>query len=426
MLAPVAVRGRVLPIRLRERSLVHRCYVGVPWLLVVAAVVYVPFATDVGFAPGSIDQVFRIGQLNQVMAYAVAILGLNVVVGFSGQLSLGQSAFVGLGAYTSVILVADHGWGLLPTLPAAAGVCLAVGLLIGVPASRISGPYLAVATLAMAYVFPQLIVKYDSLTGGVNGKGPPRGTVEMEPPAWLPFADAGRLAEPLWVYCILVVLATVLFVLARNFVGSRPGRALLAVRDNPASASASGIDPTLYKAMAFAVSGVYGGLAGAMLMLDRPFASDAQFGMRVAIFLVVGLVVGGTGRIAGAIPGAFVYFFVPYYVSEWTYDQSGMPPGLRQLARPLFEWLPPAGATLSSLLFGATLLLLMFVLPGGIVDGARRVRDRIVRVERHPRWLPDVPREMVAPSARPRGADQGDDDPPLEPAVGPTGSPGVT
>src|SRR5687768_13493388 len=109
--------GSALPITLREGSPAHRCYVLVPWVVAVAALAYVPFASKVGFAPGSIDQSFRIGQLNQVIAYAVAILGLNLVVGFSGQLSLGQSAFVGLGAYTTVVLVADHDWSLLATLP---------------------------------------------------------------------------------------------------------------------------------------------------------------------------------------------------------------------------------------------------------------------------------------------------------------------
>jgi branched-chain amino acid transport system permease protein len=406
----VAGRGRRLPITLREGSTAHRLYVVVPWVVAVGAIAYVPFASQVGFAPGSIDQPFRIGQLNEVIAYAVAILGLNLVVGFSGQLSLGQSAFVGLGAYTTVILVADHGWSLLATLPVSALVSLVVGLAIGVPASRIRGPYLAVATLAMAYVFPQLVLKYESLTGGVNGKGPARGTVDMVPPSWVPFADTGRLAEPLWVYSLLVVVAAVLFLLARNFVHSRPGRALLAVRDNPASASASGIDPTLYKAIAFAASAVYGGLAGWMLMLNRPFASDAQFGTKVAIFLVVGVVVGGTGCLSGAVPGAFVYLFVPYFVAEWTDDQSGMPPGLRQVVRPVFRWLEPAGTTIAGFLFGATLLLLMFLLPGGFIDGVRRARRRIVRVERHPGWLADVPPPAGAPDVavrtggrRPRG-----------------------
>jgi branched-chain amino acid transport system permease protein len=386
-----------LPITLRQGSTGHRVYVAAGWLFVVAAVVYVPFAHEVGFAPGSIDKPFRINQLNDVIAFAVAILGLNLVIGFSGQLSLGQSAFVGLGAYTTVILVADHQWSYFATLPVAAGVCLVVGLLIGFPASRIRGQYLAIATLALAYVFPTLLLKYESLTGGPNGKGPARGEARLVPPSWAPFADAGRLAEPLWVYSILATMAAALFLLARNFVHSRPGRALLAVRDAEASAVSSGIDPTLYRAVAFAASAVYGGLAGAMLMMNRPFASDAQFGTRVAIFLVVGLVVGGAGTISGAIPGAFVYFFVPYYVSEWTYDQSGMPPGLRQLASPLFEWLRPVGGGLSGIVFGLTLLLLVFVMPGGCVAGLRALRARVVRIVPHPRWLDDVGRAADPP-----------------------------
>jgi branched-chain amino acid transport system permease protein len=382
--------GRLLPVTLREGSAAYRVYAIVPWVIAAAAIAYVPLAADVGFAPGSIDQAGRIEQLNQVIAFAVAILGLNLVVGFSGQLSLGQSAFVGLGAYTTVILVADHGWGIVATLPVSAGICFVVGLLIGVPGSRIKGQYLAIVTLALAYVFPVLVDRFESLTGGVNGKGPPRGRVDLRPPSWMPFADNGRLAQPLWVYCILVVVATVLFVLARNFVRSRPGRALIAVRENPAGATSSGINQVLYLGAAFAMSAVYGGLAGSMLMINRPFASDVQFGTRQAIFLVVGLVVGGTGAIAGAIPGAFVYFFLPYYVSAWIYDPSGMPPGLRQLATPFMKWLRPGGSVVAALVFGIVLLLLMFLLPGGFIDGMRRLRAHIVRVEPRPRWLDDV------------------------------------
>jgi branched-chain amino acid transport system permease protein len=384
---------RVLPVTMREGSRAHRVYTVVPWVVAAAAIAYVPLAADVGFAPGAIDQAGRIGQLNQVIAFAVAILGLNLVIGFSGQLSLGQSAFVGLGAYTTVILVADHGWDILATLPVSAAVCFVVGLAIGVPGSRIKGQYLAIVTLALAYVFPVLVDRFEWLTGGVNGKGPPRGRIDLRPPSWMPFADEGRLAQPLWVYCILVVVATVLFVLARNFVRSRPGRALHAVRENPPGATSSGINQVLYLAVAFAMSAVYGGLAGSMLMINRPFASDIQFSPRQSIFLVVGLVVGGTGAIAGAIPGAFIYFFVPYYVSGWIDDPSGMPPGLRQLVTPFVDWLRPGGSAVAALFFGIILLLLMFLLPGGFVEGMRRLRARVVWVEPRPRWLDDDARE---------------------------------
>ena len=395
-------RARVLPIRLRQGSAAHRAYAIVPWVLVVAALAYVPLAYEVGFAPGSIDQALRISQLNDVIAFAVAILGLNLVTGYSGQLSLGQSVFVGIGAYTTVILVGDHGWSYFATVPVSAALCFAVGMLVGVPAMRISGLYLAIVTLAMAYVFPALVLRYDWLTGGPNGKGPERGSAELVPPSWLPFADAGRLAEPLWVYTILIVMAAVLFLLARNFVRSRPGRALMAVRDSQTSATASGVNVPLYKAMAFGASAVYGGLAGSMLMMNRPFASGALFGTQVAIFLVVGLVIGGVGTISGAVPGAFTYFFVPYFVAEWTLDQSGMPPGLRQVAAPLFEWLPDSGP-ISSLFFGVALLVLVFVLPGGFVAGARAVRGRIVCVVPNPPWLAEV--RPLAGAVRPGAHD---------------------
>jgi branched-chain amino acid transport system permease protein len=376
-----------MPITLHEGSLGHRVYVVVPWLLAAAAVVYVPFAVDVGFAPGSIDKALRISQINNAIAFAVAILGLNIVIGYSGQLSLGQSAFVGLGAYTTVILVADHNWSYVATLPVSAAVCFVAGLIVGVPATRVKGMYLAVVTLSVAYVFPPLVLKYEWLTGGVNGKGPPRTEARLVPPSWMPFADNGRIAHPLWVYCISIVLAALLFLLARNFIRSRPGRALIAARDNEPSALALGVNVPLYRAMAFGVSATYGGLAGSMLMFDRPFATDDQFGIRMAIFLVVGLVVGGSGTISGAIPGAFVYLFVPYFVSEWTFDQRGMPPGLRHVSAPLFDLLRPGGAAAVGVVFGLALLVLMFVLPGGFIAGVRMLRARVVTIVPHPRWL---------------------------------------
>jgi len=376
-------------VTLREGSAGHRAYVVGAWLVAIAVLVYIPFAYKTGFAPGSIDKGFRIGQLNDVIAYAVAILGLNLVIGYSGQLSLGHSAFVGLGAYTTIILVADHGWSYFETLPIAAALCFAVGVAVGVPALRIRGLYLAIVTLSVAFVFPTLVLKYESLTGGPNGKQPPRGTGELDPPGWMPFDDAGRLAQPLWTYCILVVMAAALFLLARNFVKSRPGRALIAVRDNQTSAAVNGVNLPLYKTMAFGVSAAYGGLAGSMLMMNRPFASEIGFGLTLAIFLVVGLVVGGAGTISGAIPGALIYVFVPYFMGEWTADQSGMPPGVEQVTRPLFNWLEDrqGARAISGVFFGLGLLLFVFLLPGGFIDGIRRVRARIVHVVPNPSWL---------------------------------------
>ena len=165
------------------------------------------FAHSLPFSLFSLDQAFRISQINDVAAYAVAILGLNLVIGYSGQLSLGQSAFVGLGAYTTIILVADYHWSYFATIPVSAALCFVVGMIVGLPALRMSGLYLAIVTLAVAYVFPTLVLKFESLTGGPNGKKPDRGEAEMIPPSWMPFADDGRIAEPLWIFCVLVVIA---------------------------------------------------------------------------------------------------------------------------------------------------------------------------------------------------------------------------
>lgn len=389
-------------ITLTENSRAHRIYVIGAWTLAALGILYVVFAYAMPVTVFSLDKGFRISQMNDVVAYAVAILGLNLVIGYSGQLSLGQSAFVGLGAYTTIILVADHHWPYLATLPVSAGLCFVVGLLVGIPALRIRGLYLAIVTLAVAYVFPTLVLRFASLTGGPNGKKPARNEAELIPPSWLPFADEGRSAQPLYVFCILVVIAACLFLLARNFVRSRPGRALVAVRDNQTAASISGVNLPLYKTMAFGVSAAYGGIAGTMLMMNRPFASDVQFGLNLAIFLVVGLVAGGAGTISGAIPGALIYVFVPYFVAEWTLDQSGMPPGLKQITMPLFDWLEnrQGGTAISGVFFGLGLLALVFLLPGGFISGMRKLRNRIVAVTPHPSWLeqPAAERRTVAPT----------------------------
>jgi branched-chain amino acid transport system permease protein len=379
-------------VTLRQGSAGHRAYVIGAWTLAAAGLIYIIFAHNLPWVPFSLDKAFRISQINDVAAYAVAILGLNLVIGYSGQLSLGQSAFVGLGAYTTMILVADHHWSYFATIPVSAALCFVVGMIVGLPALRIRGLYLAIVTLAVAYVFPTMVLKYGSITGGPNGKKPPRGEAELNPPSWMPFSDDGRIASPLWIYCILLVMSTILFLTARNFIKSRPGRGLIAVRDNQTSASVSGVNLPLYKTFAFGLSAMLGGLAGTMLMMNRPFASDVQFGLTLAIFLVVGLVAGGAGTISGAIPGAFIYVFVNYFVTQWTLDQSGMPPGLKQATKPLFDWLAdrPGGDAISGAFFGVGLLLFVFLLPGGFISGMRKLRARVVQVIPNPPWLAQV------------------------------------
>jgi branched-chain amino acid transport system permease protein len=359
---------------LTERTPAHRLYRVAAWGLVAAALIYVPW-----FA----NKPARVDQYSQVVAYAVAILGLNLVIGFSGQISLGHSAFVGIGAYTTVILVADHDWSYFATLPVAFVLTFIVGVLVGLPALRIRGLYLAVVTLAVATVFPTLVIKYDSLTGGPNGKQAPH---KLVPPDWTPFDPRSRFGPVAYRYFVLLAIAVVVFVVARNLLRSRVGRAVVALRDNQTSAAIAGVNLPTYKTLMFGVSAAFAGIAGSLLMIEQPQATDTLFGVQLAIFLVVALVVGGVATIGGAVPGALIYVFLPYYAVQWS-DNVGFLKGR-----------PGAGA-ISGVIYGVLLLVFVFVLPGGVMDGLRRLKARFVRVIPNPSWLPEGHAAVVVDEA---------------------------
>ena len=172
---------------------------------------------------------FRVeGQFNVIITYAIAALGLNLLTGYNGQISIGHGAFFGVGAYTTAILVADHGWSHFATLPAAAILAFGLGVLVGLPALRIQGLYLALVTLALATVFPLVITRFTSVTGGTQGMRVPR----FRAPSWT------GLTDDQWKYYVLLAFAVIAFVLVRNLVKSRVGRAIIAIRDNETAAQA--------------------------------------------------------------------------------------------------------------------------------------------------------------------------------------------
>jgi branched-chain amino acid transport system permease protein len=350
---------------LLERTLPHRLYQVIGWAIGIGIIVYLPYYS--GQAP-------RINLYSQVAAIAVAILGLNLVIGYAGAVALGHSVFVGIGAYTTVILVADHDWSYFATLPVSFVICFGVGVLFGIPALRIRGFYLAIVTLGLATVFPDVVIKYARLTGGANGK---KALTMLVPPSWTPWDAHDRTGPPTYRYFVIVTIAALMFLVARNLLRSRVGRALIAQRDNQTSAAASGVNLALYRTLAFGTSTAFAGIAGSLLMFQRPLASQTDFGIDLAIYLFVGLVVGGVATISGAIPGAILFVFVPYYAAKWATNFSFLEGRL----------VAPAG-----MLYGVLLLAVVFVLPGGTIDGIRRVRSRIVRVIPNPSWLPRVTR----------------------------------
>jgi branched-chain amino acid transport system permease protein len=281
---------------------------------------------------------YRTFQLTLVMVYAIALLGLNILTGFNGQFSLGHGAFYAIGAYTAAILMAHYEVPYWATLPAAAAVCLAAGFLFGLPALRLEGLFLALATLSLAVAMPS-ILKYRGiaeLTGGVQGLV----LTKPEAPFGLP------LNQDRWLYFFTLAVTVLMFVLAWNLLRGRVGRAIVAIRDQPTAARAMGINAALYKSVTFGVSAMYAGVAGALGAIAIQFVAPDSFQVGLSFVFLIGAVIGGIYSISGALFGAAFVLFVPH-ISE----------GISRAA-------PQA-------IFGAFLIVFMFVMPVGIAGFLR-------------------------------------------------------
>jgi branched-chain amino acid transport system permease protein len=256
---------------------------------------------------------YRVFQLTMVLVYAIALLGLNILTGYNGQISLGHGAFYALGAYCAAILMDKLGAPYWATIPAAGAVCLVAGFLFGLPALRLEGLYLALATFALGVAMPQLL-KYHALekwTGGVQG------IVIGKPEAPAFFVDAGVPLNPdRWLYFFTLAVMLVMFVLGWNLLRGRIGRALVAIRDHHLAAEAMGIHTALYKSLAFGISAMYTGIAGALGALAVQFVAPDSFNIFLSIVFLVGVVVGGLASISGALYGALFIQFVPNIADE--------------------------------------------------------------------------------------------------------------
>ena len=284
---------------------------------------------------------YRVFQFKLVLVYAIAILGLNVLTGFNGQFSLGHGAFYAFGAYTAAILMDKLGVPYWATLPVAFVFCFGFGILMGFPALRLAGHFLALATFALALAVPQLL-KYkhiEHLTGGVQGIV----LNKPEPPFAFRFLDQPFSADR-WLYYFTLAVAALMFLLVWNLLRGRVGRALIAVRDHPIAATAMGINLTLFKSMTFGVSAGITGLAGALGAVVVAFVSPDSFTVNLSIFLLVGVVVGGLASIPGAIFGGIFIQFVPNIADE------------------ISKSAPAA-------IYGLVLIGFMYLLPMGVMGG---------------------------------------------------------
>jgi len=287
-----------------------------------------------------------------LLVYAIALLGLNILVGYNGQLSLGHSAFYAIGAYCTAIAMDRFGVPYWLTVPLAAGVCFVFGFLMGFPALRLGSIYLALATFALALATPQLL-KYKKLEAWTGGA---QGIILNKPESPISFSIGGvPLNEDRWMYLLTLAVAGLLFWSAANLLRGRIGRALIAIRDHPIAAAAMGINLPIVKSTTFGISAAYTGIAGALSAMAIGFVSPDSYPGMLSITMLVGVVVGGLASIPGAFLGAIFILIVP------------------DVAEQISKSAPSA-------IYGLLLIGVMLVMPTGVAGAIRNLwRSRPLR-----------------------------------------------
>lgn len=324
-------------------------------------VALLPRIFDARLGPESAE--FRTGQFTLVAIWFAALLGLNILTGYSGQISLGHGAFVGLGAYVAAILSLGRpglalymldppdwlpiGDGMRPvfTIPLAALVTGVIGLLFGFPALRLGGVSLALATLAVAVSFPIIMKRFETVTGGGGGLNL---NLPETPFGW-------DISTRHWLYYEAWVTAGVLLLVGWLLTRGRVGRAWRALRDGEVAAISSGVNPALYKTLAFGVSSAFAGAAGALLAIEVAYVNPDTFPVSLSILLLASAVIGGLGSLVGALFGALLYVFLPIYSQKppiFSFDFADQAP---------------------SVVFGVILIVIMVLLPGGIAGLFKRL-----------------------------------------------------
>jgi branched-chain amino acid transport system permease protein len=319
---------------------------GIALWLVVAAVVVLAYL----FAPRFISD-FHSRELAGAGVFFIAIVGLNLLTGYTGQISLGHGALMAVGGYTTAALVVHEHWRDVWTIPLAGIAAGIAGFVIGLPALRLSGLYLALATFAFAIAIPSLLKKFSGLTGGSQG-------LRLLEDA--PFQVTGlsgtvtilghSMTQNHFLYYLTWGIGLIGFVIAWLVVRGRAGRTFRAVRDSEVAAASAGVDLAWTKTLAFAISGVYAGVAGALLAIQVEIVNPLSFTFLLSILLLVGAVVGGLGSLGGMIVGALFVQYLPE-LSTHVSTAQGVP----------------------DFVFGAAIIGVMLLLPTGVGGLLRRV-----------------------------------------------------
>ena len=290
--------------------------------------------------------------LDLMGVFAIGALGLGLLIGFAGQISIGHAAFMAIGAFFSGFATLKWGWPFWLALPGAGLMAGVSGYLLGFPALRLSGQYLAIATLGFGVAVPQVLLKWESVSGGFDG---------LKPPAPLLFGYKLSLEED-YFYIVLSCLLIMGWLL-QNLIASRTGRAFIALRDSVIAAQAMGINLTRYKTLAFAVSAFYAGIAGSLYAHLVRFIGATDFNLAMSVNYLTAIVVGGLASLPGFVAGAAFITALPHAVNAFT---NGLPAGMKTMAQ-----------NLPQVLTGFILIGVVLYLPQGLAQLGYIVKSKL-------------------------------------------------
>ena len=347
---------RALPRPIRESSPIHWAARIAFVAALVALVIYIA-----GSAKPS-----TLGNITEACTLAIAAVALNLLLGYNGQISIGHSTFAGLAAFTAGYTVNSWHWNPYVSLVVGLVLCFALGLALGLPALRLKGPYLALVTLAVAFVWPTVAAKFlDQKVKASTLKGS-----RLKPPTWTGLT-ASRPDRAVFLYWLAIVLLVISYVIVRNIRKSRIGRSLVAVRDNETAAAVMGVNLKFTKTVTFGISAAIAGASGWLTAARLTTLDENSFTILNSIKYLLALFLGGAATLTGPIVGAFVYYFVDNYLKTHA---------------PKWDWLPGplSQGPVASFLLGVVVIAFVFIAPFGLVGFLKTQARRLFIVSPRP------------------------------------------
>ena len=372
-----------MAIRIRSGGAVH-------WIIrAVVAVLLVLLVWQMvsGASPSNL------GKYTDAMALAIAALSLNLLFGFNGQISIGHSTFAGISAFFLGYSV--RFWDNKPfvSLVEACVLCFVIGMVIGLPALRLKGPYLALVTLAIAYVWPTVAAQFiDRKVTAVTGESA-LTKFRINPATWTGL-KANREDRALYLFWVALVLMVICYVVVRNVRKSRAGRSMVAVRDNETAAAVMGVNLARTKTLTFGISAAIAGVSGWLTAAKIGTIDENSFTILNSIKYILALILGGVATLTGPIAGAFAYFFADDYLKEHA---------------PHWDWLPGkfGDGPIASFLLGVLVIAFVFVAPQGLVGLFRKIGRKIAVIVPVPvRLDATTPAHEATPESTPEAVHQ--------------------